>query len=131
MLILVAATALSCGDDDNNSTGNTNAGLVGTWKLSALYYGNSEQPVTACMRNTLYKFNADNTMHQTISMDNASGACNVTNYDGVYVVSGNTLTVTTTGSLDGFEIVTLNSTKLRLSVISGGGDTADAEYTRQ
>ncbi|MDB9380918.1 lipocalin family protein [Nodularia spumigena CS-584] len=98
MLFLVAATALSCSDDGNNKTNTgTIGGLVGTWRLSEMYVGAIPVVITTCDLSNQLKFNADNTVQQTVAVSTGT-QCATTTINGVYLVAGNTMTINTMGS---------------------------------
>jgi hypothetical protein len=130
MLFLVVATALSCSDDDNNSTSNPTGSLVGTWRLTEMYDGNTPVVTTTCDLSNQLKFNADNTAQVTVAISSGT-QCNTTTLNGVYVVAGNALTINTLGLQQGYEIIEQTATKLHIAPINGDVNAYSSVYTKQ
>lgn len=129
MLFMVVATALSCSDDDNNTTINPTGGLVGTWRLTEMYDGDTPVVTTTCDLSNQLKFNADNSVQVTVAISSGT-QCNTTTLNGVYVVAGDALTINTMGLQQGYEIIEQTATKLHIAPIDGSGNSYSSVYTK-
>lgn len=131
ILLLVAVAAISCSEEENAIANNIlGSGLTGTWKLTGMYNGEMPVVLTECNGNSRLVFGSDYTAQQTLGTDTATG-CQVSTTSGIYAVAGNSLTLSLGMVQAGYEILEQSSTTLRLSPITGDGDTVSVVYTKQ
>ena len=126
-LLFLSLTLSFCSSDDDSNNGNTNADLIGTWRLTKeidKYPGEPDDVyIVPDGCNEIVLEISDNTI-ETIEDYNCDGEVDGT-YSTSYSRSGNTL------SSNGYsvEITTLNDTTLIIQDIEDG-DTYISEYER-
>lgn len=131
MLLVIAVAAISCSEEENAIANNIlGTGLTGTWKLTGMYNGEMPMALTECNGNSKLIFGANYSASQTTGADTPAG-CQITTSSGIYAVAGNSLTLSLGLVQAGYEILEQSSTTLKLSPITGDGDTATLVFTKQ
>ena len=125
VLSLLLITGIACSDDDDTTTEDNQAKIIGTWKLTSSSYNGEFEEIDDCDEILVISST------QVTITEKWGVNCEESETDSLgYTISGNTITITEDGYSYVSEIVTLTNTTLSVKD-EDEGDVYIETYTRQ
>jgi hypothetical protein len=126
-LSLLLITIISCSSDDNSTTEDNQANIIGTWKLSSSSTNGVADTLDACDLQTTLVITSNQI---TITEYWGDNCMETDTYSISYTISGENITISESGVSYTSEITTLTSTTLSIKDVDEG-DVYTETYTRQ
>ncbi len=129
LITFVVLTGFACSDDDDNdsTTSQNQASIIGTWKWVASTQNGENQPLDECELLFTLVFNTSQVTETDFYGDN----CEMTETDiASYSIDGNSITVNYDGESFTSEITTLNNSTLTVKDTEDGIVFTET-YTKQ